>query len=318
MKLARYLGDGKVGVFEEDKPSCPPGGLLVQTQACGLCSGELMAWYMDRKVPHVLGHEVSGQVVESDDFRYPVGSLVAPHHHAPCGSCELCMRGAYVHCPTWQATKLVPGGMAEFFAVPAENLADTHLVNDLSPSLAALIEPLACVVKCLRRTSYRPDEKAAVIGLGVMGLFHARLMPNCVAYDFNPERIERARSQGIDARHPDDAEPGATCVIVCPGTASALQFAFNLAGPDARIGLFAPLPPGPQEIDMESLYMRDAVLVNSYSCGPNDTAEAVSILRTQPFTAEEFVSDFVTLNDLPKAYAKMKAGEILKAMVIFE
>src|SRR6185436_14261862 len=60
MKLARYIGGGEIAIVDEPIPACPPGGLLVKTEASGLCSGELMDWYMEKKVPHVLGHECAG------------------------------------------------------------------------------------------------------------------------------------------------------------------------------------------------------------------------------------------------------------------
>ncbi len=316
MKLARYLGGGEVAIVEEPAPECPVGGLLVQTVASGLCSGELMIWYMDRKVPHVIGHEVSGVVIESQDARFPVGSKVAPHHHAPCLNCDLCLRGAYVHCPTWKKTKLIPGGMAAQFAVSAENLNDCHRVDDLDPRDAALTEPLACVMKQLRRLQVQEGEKCAVIGLGFMGLLHALCLPGCVAYDLNPARIEWARSQGIDARLPEKSEP-AEVIVMCPGTEAAFQFALDLALPDARIGIFSPLPPGELPFDFEKAYMRDLTLVNSYSCGPDDTAEAVELLRLGSVKADQVVSDFISLDELPEFYTRMKNGEILKPMVMF-
>ncbi|RYG35126.1 hypothetical protein EON81_13615 [bacterium] len=160
-RVARYMGGGRVEIVAEPQVDLPPGGLIVRTEASGLCSGELMAWYMDKKVPHVLGHEVAGIVERSDDDRFPVGSRVFPHHHAPCLKCDECARGAYVHCPQWRSTKLRPGGMADRFAVPAENLNDTLRVDDLRPIDAALIEPLACVVKAFRQggVAWTPTSK---------------------------------------------------------------------------------------------------------------------------------------------------------------
>ena len=178
-KLARYIGNGNVEIVAEPMPACPPGGLLVETEACGLCSGELMAWYMDRKLPHVLGHEVAGTVRESQDDRFPVGSRVFPHHHAPCLQCDLCRRGQFVHCPTWKRTKLQPGGMAQYFAVAAENLTDTHRIDDLQAVDGALIEPLACVAKAARLARVVDADRIGVIGLGFMGLLHALSFPPC-------------------------------------------------------------------------------------------------------------------------------------------
>lgn len=318
MKLARYVGGGRVEIVEEPAPACPPGGLLVRTEACGLCSGELMDWYMDRKVPHVLGHEVAGRVIESGDPRFPVGARVFPHHHAPCLTCEACRRGRHVHCPQWRRTRLIPGGMAECFAVPPENLADTLVVDDLEARDAALIEPLATVVKSVVASGAGPNDACAVIGLGAMGLMHALIAPGpVVGYETNPARRAWAGEQGIEARDPTDATSADT-VFVCPGSETALRFALDLARPGGTIVLFAPLPPGmPVALDLEALYFRDLRLVTSYSCGPDDTSRAAEFIRIGAVRASRVVSTYVELDRLPAAYAAMKSGQTLKAMVIF-
>jgi len=319
MLAARYHLGGEIRIEELPVPSCPQGGLLVKTIASGLCSGELMTWYMDRKAekaPHVLGHEVCGRVIESENSFFPVGSLVAPHHHAPCFTCNFCKRGAYVHCEQWKRTRLDPGGMAEYFAVSAENLNDCHLVDNLIPEDAALMEPLACVAKQLRKVNYKPGEPAAVIGLGVMGLLHALMMPGCVAFEINPARREWAIKQGIDARKPGSSLKF-DCVILCPGTEQALDFAIEIADFESRIGLFSPLPPKPIALNFESLYMRDISLVNSYSCGPIDTRAALAWIQEGRASAKQVVTHTIELSELPLAYQDMKSGTILKPMVMF-
>ncbi|MFZ4509075.1 MAG: alcohol dehydrogenase catalytic domain-containing protein [Fimbriimonas sp.] len=316
MRVARYIGEGNVAIVEEPMPSCPPGGLLVQTEACGLCSGELMQWYMDQKIPHVLGHEVAGIVVESDSPSFPVGTRVFPHHHAPCLQCEDCRRGLYVHCPTWRKTKLVPGGMADFFAVAPENLTDTHVIDDLTPEDGALIEPLACVAKSIRMAS-PGGQSVAVIGLGVMGLLHMLVMPGAVGYDLSPRRIEWATNLGLQALHPDQMMP-ADVIIVCPGSQATLDLATRHVCPGGTIVLFAPQPPGERTIlDANRLYFADVTLRNAYSCGPDDTAVALQWIRESKVRANQVVSDFIALDELPKAYHAMKRGDILKAMVRF-
>jgi L-iditol 2-dehydrogenase len=317
VKLARYHAGGKVVIEDAPIPNCPAGGLLVQVEASGLCSGELMTWYLDRKAPHVLGHEFAGRVIESQDARFPVGCRVAPHHHAPCGECETCRRGAFVHCPTWKPNRLDPGGMAEYVAVPPELLADTHRVDDLEPSDAALVEPLACVVKQLRRMRHEPGQPFSVVGLGVMGILHLLARPGAVGFDVHPARVAWSRAQGLDAR-PNGTDQKFPYVAVMPGSESAVQFALEIAAPDAVIGLFAPLPPGvAPRTPWEDYYFRDVTWVNSYSCGPDDTAHAVSLLRAGGIKASQVVSDFIGLEELPAKYEQMQRGEILKAMVLF-
>lgn len=318
MKLARYVGSGRITIEEEAVPALPSGGILIRTLASGLCSGELMDWYMERKIPHVLGHEVSGVVIASDDARFPVGARVAPHHHAPCGICRYCRTGRAVHCETWKRTKLAPGGMAEVVAVASENLLDTYIVDDLRPQDAALMEPLGCVAKSLARLGPDPGP-VAVIGLGTMGLMHMlALGPNALGLEQSKARREWARAQGIEAE--TAAAPRSfDAVVVCPGAPDALALAFELAAPGASILMFAPLAPEDEfPVPWNRLYFDEVSLVPSYSCGPEDTAEALRWLRAGTVRAEQVVSDFIGIRDLPAAYEAMKRGEIVKAMVMFD
>jgi len=278
-----------------------------------------MDWYMEAKDNPVLGHEVAGRVIESDDVRFPAGARVFPHHHAPCGQCDRCLRGAFVQCDTWRKTRLVPGGMAELFAVSKENLADTYVVNDLRAIDAALVEPLACVVKSLRQARWAPGRRAAVIGLGNMGLLHMfALGADAIGYELEAGRRNYAASLGMTV-----SKPGATAqfdvVFVCPGSMKALELAQALVAPRGTILLFAPFGASPIPVGLlDRLYFQDVTLATSYSAGPDDTAEALRMLRAGTVRAEQVVSDFVGIDELPAKYREMKGGAILKAMVVFD
>jgi len=315
-RLARYVGDGRVEIVQEPLPEMPEGGLIVRTEACGLCSGELMAWYMDRKLPHVLGHEVCGIVERSDSSRFPEGARVFVHHHAPCLACEFCQRGLYVHCETWRRTKLRPGGMAERFVASPDHLTDTFRVDDLRPIDAALIEPLACVEKSIAMLP-SGEARIGIVGLGVMGLMHALRLPGSVGFDLSEQRRNWATAQGVDARDNREAEEF-DAMIVCPGSQAAFDFALNWTRPGGTIVMFAPLPDTQLLQIPSTAYFRDIAIRNSYSAGPDDTRAAAAALRTGKIRAEQVVSDFVDLNGLPEAYVRMRGGDILKAMVVFE
>ncbi|MBI5706090.1 MAG: alcohol dehydrogenase catalytic domain-containing protein [Armatimonadetes bacterium] len=308
-----------MAICNEPEPEPAQGGLVVETEASGLCSGELMDWYMEGKIPHVLGHEVAGKVLWSDDERFPVGCRIAPHHHAPCLKCAFCRRGRYVHCDTWKRTRLIPGGMAERFLVRGENLEDAHRVDDLDPRDAALMEPVGCVAKSIRRAGLEAEDEVAVIGLGSFGVAHLLCLDNpAKGYDLSARRIEYAASLGLSVGHVEDSKP-ADVVFICPGNEAALRRAEEIVRPGGKIVLFAPFPPENEpRLALNRLYFSDVSLIPSYSCGPDDTAQAINWIRRGRIRASHLVSDFVTIEALPEAYLAMKAGEILKAMVLFE
>jgi L-iditol 2-dehydrogenase len=319
MKVGRYVGSGVVRITDEPIPACPQGGLLVKAEACGLCSGELMEWYMDRKIPHVLGHEVAGTVIETQDPRFSVGAKVFPHHHAPCLECPECKKGRFVHCEQWKRTKLDPGGMAEYFGVSAENLSDTIAVGELRAIDAAIIEPVACVHKSLRLGNMQPDSRTAVIGLGTMGLIHALLIPGSIGFEINPNRIDWAQNLGINSVEPDDWDgQGFDRIFVCPGSQVAFDLALKMANPECTIVMFAPLPPNEDLKIDHSAYFKDVAIVNSYSCGPDDARRAFESVASGRVRAEMVASDFIGIDQLPRSYKDMKEGRILKSIVVFE
>jgi L-iditol 2-dehydrogenase len=207
--------------------------------------------------------------------------------------------------------------MAERFAVPLGNLTDTILVNSLRAVDAALIEPMACVMKALRLAT--ASEKPAVIGLGVMGLMHMiALGDGAVGYDINPLRVAWAKGIGLDARLASSIEAAShDTIYVCPGTQAAFDSAVKMVQPGGRICMFAPLAPNePLKVPQE-VYFRDVSIVSAYSCGPEDTQAAWGIINKGILRAEQVVSHFIGLEELPAMYLAMKRGEILKPMVVF-
>src|SRR5947209_435414 len=146
MKQAVIASPERFDVVDAPRPPLrAPGDVLIRTAACGICSGDLMPWYLAKKVGTVLGHEVVGwaEEVGPDVRNLRRGDLVFLHHHAPCLECIDCVRGAHVHCRTWRSSAVEPGGMAEWVRVPAVNARnDSFAVNDLRPEQALFIEPL--------------------------------------------------------------------------------------------------------------------------------------------------------------------------------
>ncbi len=324
MRCAVLHGAGDIRFEERDIPEIGEGELLVRTRACGICSGDIVGWYVQRKGPRVFGHEPAG-VVEAVGAGAPfeVGERVFVHHHAPCFSCAFCRRGDFVQCETWRASAIDPGGMAEFFRVPAVNVRDTlRLPDGVSFEDAALVEPLACVVKSLRRGGLRAGDRVLAIGLGVMGLLHVLLATHLGARvtgtDFNESRCELARRCGASTVAPGSIAGDFDVVICGPGTAEALAVAIAAARPGGCVVMFTPLDPRAQFVlDAERFYFRDLRLVASYSSGPNDTREALALVVGGIVRAERIGATTFPLERVADAYRALAQAEIVKPIVTF-
>lgn len=353
MRAAVMYDVDDIRIEERAIPALEPGDLLVATGASGVCSGDLMPWYVRRKAPFVFGHEPAGTVARSDDPHFPVGARVFAHHHAPCGTCAECRAGRAVHCATWRATALEPGGMAEYFRVPRANLADTLVLPPhLSFVDASFVEPLACVVKSLRRAfprelawgadaerpwSERRNALAGrslyVVGAGVMGLMHVALGralgATVLASDFNAGRLATARALGassVFAPNEALAELRAALgtrladVVVCgPGSPVALDAALAAVGSDGTLLMFTPIDPEERfTFDQSAAYFRDVRLVSSYSCGPVDTRIALGLLGAGTISRGTFETRTFAFPDVAAAYDAMRTANVIKAVVTFE
>lgn len=326
MRAAVLYDVDDVRIEERPVPQIGPGELLVHTRASGICTGDVMAWYVRRKAPLVLGHEPSGVVVAVGEgvTEFRPGDRVFVHHHAPCFACEACSRGDYVQCATWRKTSIDPGGLAEYFRVPRENTRDTLRLPDAVPFAdGSLIEPLACVVKSLRRSGLRERQTVYVIGLGVMGLMHVLVAlsrgARVVGSDFLEERRQIAMRLGAEAVHPDQAFTGADIVICGPGSPEALRNAFAAVAPGGTVVMFTPLEPGvPLTLDPNDLYFRDVKLVTSYSCGPDDTREALALIESKVVTAQRLGAVEYPLQEAAAAYDALRHSRIVKPIVTFE
>jgi len=328
MRAAVLYDADDIRIEERPIPELREGEILVRTMASGICSGDVMGWYIRRKAPLVLGHEPSGIVAETrGDVAFAKGTRVFVHHHAPCFECRACARGEHVQCATWRATRIDPGGIAEYFRVSAENLRDTlELPESVAFPDASLVEPLACVVKSLRRSGLRAGDRCYVIGLGVMGQLHVlaarALGAEVIGGDFIAVRRELAERNGATAIHPDDAKRalgvGADVVICGPGTSQALQDAAEAAAPAGTVVMFTPFPPEiPVTIDSQKMYFSDLRIVASYSCGPDDTRASLELIAQGIVTAEKLGATLVSLDDVPAAYRALAQARIVKPIIVF-
>lgn len=341
MKVARLYSFNDVRIEEISLPEIGAGEALVRVRASGICSGDVMPWYIEKKAPLVLGHEPAGEIVKIGKGveGFTVGERVFVHHHAPCMSCPFCMRGDYVQCSKWKEMGIEPGGISEYIRIKENTLKrDTlKLPEGISYEDATLIEPVACVVKSFRRSRIKKGDTIAVLGMGVMGMIHILLARyygggRVIGIDRVPFRLNRARELGADmvidfvrndivAEIKDNTEKGgADVVIVGPNTVQAMMDGLRIVAPGGTVVFFTPAKPGEMlHIDPNELYFKDITITTSYSCGPDDTKEALRLIEKGLIKAEHVVTHRFNIEDTKKAYQLVAdARDSLKALIVFQ
>lgn len=182
MRAARFHGREDVRLELVPEPEAGPGEVKLRVLYAGICGTDVHEYYegplfTPGRTPHplsgvtnpvILGHEMSGEVVEigSGVSGVRVGDLVAVEPLQTCGHCIYCGSGSYNLCPTRAAHGLSrAGGAFSEYTTVTERMAH-RLPPEIDSVRGALVEPMTVGMHAARRAAVQVGGKALVLGAG--------------------------------------------------------------------------------------------------------------------------------------------------------
>jgi L-iditol 2-dehydrogenase len=331
MRVAMYYNNRDIRLEELPRPAIGPDEVLIRIEAGGICGSDVIEWYRIHKAPLVLGHEVSGQIVEVGHRikKYKKGHRVAASHHVPCNTCSYCLSGHHTVCETLRSTNFDPGGFAEFVRLPAINVdRGVYLLPDsMSYEAATFIEPLACVLRAQRLAGISPGQTVLVLGSGISGLLHIQLARSLgagkiMASDISPFRLQAAKDLGADLALPAgeltpdflrDFNKGrlADQVIIATGAKPAQLQALSLVERGGTVMFFAPTDQGVTiPLSINDLFFRnDITLTTSYAGSPADHWRALQLIEAGTLNIERMITHRFGLADTIKGFQLVAEGQ---------
>jgi 2-desacetyl-2-hydroxyethyl bacteriochlorophyllide A dehydrogenase len=202
MKSIVYTKPHEVAVEDKPMPEIAAGEVLVKVAYVGVCGTDMFIYqgvHPRAKAPLIMGHEFSGTIVKGHPT-LPEGTPVTVYPLLSCGHCGPCLSGAAHVCNTLRLIGIDrDGAMAEYVKVPADKILP--IPRDLPLKLGAFIEPLAVGVHAVRRSGYKPGDKAVVYGAGPIGLCVAACLryfgaSEVIVVETNPHRLGVAAKLG--------------------------------------------------------------------------------------------------------------------------
>lgn len=337
MKVAMYYNNHDVRIQEMAIPTINENELLVKVIASGICGSDVMEWYRIKKAPRVLGHEISGEIskIGKNVKQYKVGDRVFISHHVPCNTCHYCKNDQHTLCHTLHSTNFDPGGFAQYLRVPEINVKYGTFVlpNSISYREGVFIEPLACVLRGLRIANFQKGQTVAIIGSGMSGLLHIKLVKawqasRIFATDINEYRLQTAMKVG--ATHvihaskdiPKEIKKNnkgnlTDLVILCTGNPVAARQCLDVVAPGGTILFFAPTEPGVDiPFPLFDLWQKGITLVTTYAGAPNDLKEAIDIISSKKISVTDLISHTLPLEKTVEGFALVtQAQESLKVII---
>ncbi len=303
MKVRQAPG---IEVREVDVPAVGDGDILVKVAAAGICGSDVHYYQWTRgseivRVPVILGHEFSGEVVEvgSGVTTVAVGDRICAPPGMACGACPDCRTGRGDRC----GARLGPGIRSDGFFAEYGRLTAAARVFKLPPEVslaaAAMMEPLCVCLNAIDVSGLRVGQTAAVLGPGPIGLLTTALLRAggaglivVAGTGADGMRLGLAERLGADEVTVVDGDAGAALaaraaaldgggfdlVFEATGSPAAIQQSIDLVKPGGQVVLLG-IYGAPAAIDPTPMVRARKNIVSAYGYGAGDAATWERALR---------------------------------------
>ncbi len=323
MTAAVLYGKEHLQIESVDVPELGRGDVLVRVRAALTCGTDVKVFkrgYHARMIvpPALFGHELAGDIVKmgSEVRGFRPGQRVVAANSAPCGRCYFCERGQENLCGDLLFNN---GAYAEYIRIP-QRIVEKNMLEvpeHVSYQDAALVEPLACVLRGLEETGLKPGDTIAVIGLGPIGMMFVRIAKavygaRVIAIGRRQPQLDRAKKMGADEVVVNDdgsdivgpvremtGGHGADVVIEAVGLPEVWQLAIRLLRRGGVVNFFGGCPTGTElRLDTNLLHYSELTLKASFHHTPALIRKALDIVGRGYVTAKDLVNRVEPLTNL--------------------
>ncbi len=281
-------------------PEPGPGEVLVRVRAALTCGTDLKMYRQGHAripIPGPFGHEGAGEIAAVGEgvSGWSVGQRVVWLPTAPCGECVRCRESHPNLCGRlFEPARMALGAYADYIRLSAP-IVRCHLFPippEVPDAVAALLEPLACAVRGVRRLGRAED--VLVVGAGPMGALLSLVLTlggtrrlTVVArrrsgaeyvrglgaevvegsLEACTEELRRLRPEGFDA------------VVECTGRKEVWEQAAEFVRPAGRVLLFGGLARNTRvAFRADRLHYEEVEVLGSFHYTPEDAQEALALL----------------------------------------
>jgi L-iditol 2-dehydrogenase len=332
---ALLYGQEDLRLEQVPDPTPEAGEVVIQVEAATTCGTDLKVWRRGGHAkmltpPTLFGHEGAGRIVAvgAGVTNWRVGDRVVANNSAPCMKCFFCQRQEYSLCPhlTWNN-----GTFAEYLKIPAPIVEHNLLPvpKHLPLVLAAMTEPLACVLHGISRSGVKPHDKVVVLGDGAIGLMFVAVLAEyteVILWGGNNQRLEIGKKLGaaktFNYHQVTDiantvreltAGWGADVVIEATGVPSVWETAIACGRPGATINLFGGCPRDTTiSVNTEQLHYSELTLKGVFHNTPEYVKAALLLIASGTIPFDLLISEHRPLQDLEQVFMDMKARKVIK------
>jgi L-iditol 2-dehydrogenase len=314
MTAAVLYGKRDVRIEQVPIPRVGPGEVLVRIKAALTCGTDLKVYrqgFHARMIvpPSVFGHELAGVVEEVGEGveSFAPGMRVVSANSGPCNECFYCERHMANLCENLQ---FINGAYAEFIKIPESIVRQNLLIlpENVSFHEAALVEPLACVLRAVEKTEIEEGNTVVVIGMGPIGLMFVQVLKaqgaKVIALGNRSTQLAMAKTMGADSvvdstrsnvveqvRKITSGMRGADVVIEAVGSKETWQQAMGMVRRGGTINLFGGCPSGTHiPLDSTLIHYSEITIKANFHHTPRHIREALDAIHRGKLKAKSLIT----------------------------
>ena len=342
MTAAVLYGKEDVKIEKVPIPLVEDGEVLVKVQVALTCGTDLKVYqrgYHARMIvpPALFGHELAGVIEEvgAGVRGFKKGMRVVALNSAPCQMCFYCSRHQENLCEDLLFNN---GAYAEYIRVP-KRIVELNMLAippHVSFEEAAIVEPLACVLRGLHETGVEIGDTVTVIGAGPIGLMFVHVAQavgcNVIAVVKRESQIESARKMGahdvvyigsvtnpVEAvRALSPAGRGSDVVIEAVGRPEAWVWATEMVRKGGTVNFFGGCAKGAKvELDTNRLHYSEVTLKATFHHTPDTVRKAFALIAEKKIRPADYITGEAPLSRLQEVLQHMKNrnGDIKTAII---
>ncbi len=345
MKAAVFKKLGHLEIEDVKTPECGADDILVKVEASAICSTDVkMVFHGHRDLvfPRILGHEVTGSILEIGKnvrHRYNEGAKVQIAPGISCGNCFYCTNNAQNMC---ESMKIIgfhyDGGFAQHLLIPKEGLY-CGCINQIPENLpfeeAAFTEPVACCLNALQMVKIMTGGSVIIFGAGTVGCLFIQLVKlfgvsETIVVEKNEKRLNFSKKFEADyyikyttAAHIMEKinevtkGKGVDYVILACSDSNLPSLGLRILSKRGCITFFSGLNTEKPEIliDYNLIHYKEIRVVGAYGCTSAQNKLALKLLSKGQVKVKEMISHHISLDEIKNGLEIVKEQKGMKVVI---
>jgi L-iditol 2-dehydrogenase len=342
MTAAVLYGKEDVKIEKVPIPRVGEGEVLIKVQVALTCGTDLKVYqrgYHARMIvpPALFGHELAGVIEEVGPAvrGFRPGMRVVALNSAPCGTCFYCSKHQENVCEDLLFNN---GAYAEYIRIP-RRIVETNMLAipaGVSFENAAMVEPLACVMRGLHETKPDIGETVVIIGGGPIGMMFVQVAKiagcNVISVVKRDSQVTAAKRMGADqvvqitkvadavdaVRALSTERRGGDIVIEAVGRPQAWEWAIDMVRKGGTVNFFGGCASGTKvQLDTNRLHYSEITLKATFHHTPETVRRAFALIAEKKIRGNDYITGEAPLSRLQHVLHHMlnRNGDIKTAII---